>query len=383
MTAAADDGRRRLRRAPHVLCLWAGTGRVVQSARRPSGVPATDLVLEVLDHLDTWTAIDTLAEALALPVAALAVLVDGLQAHDLIETDAEGGPHTASSPGARSGPWAAWSPAASFFHAATRDVAFGRGGASGTDNAGPRPDPVLPPRGASILPLPAPCLEEQTLQAALRDRRTHRRFGPGPIALADLATLLGVTFGVQAWAQAGEGPLALKTSPSGGARHSLEAYVWARHVDGLAPGPYHYRPGDHTLSTIDQAVAPDAVTRWLPTQHGYEEAAVIVVLASELARVAWRYRSARAYRVILIEAGHLAQSFCLVATALGLAPFCTAALAETAIETDLGLDGQAQPAMYVMGVGQVASGPWQPHAGRPAPRLDVTALGRGLIGDET
>jgi SagB-type dehydrogenase family enzyme len=201
--------------------------------------------------------------------------------------------------------------------------------------------------------------------------------------MADLATLLGVTFGVQAWAQAGEGPLALKTSPSGGARHSLEAYVWARHVDGLAPGPYHYRPGDHTLSTIDHAAAPDAVTRWLPTQHGYEEAAVIVVLASELARVAWRYRSARAYRVILIEAGHLAQSFCLVATALGLAPFCTAALAETAIETDLGLDGQAQPAMYVMGVGQVASGPWQPHAGRPAPRLDVTALGRGLIGDET
>ena len=77
----------------------------------------------------------------------------------------------------------------------------------------------------------------------------------------------------------------------------------------------------------------------------------MVVLASVLARVAWRYRSARAYRVVLIEAGHLAQTFCLTATALGLAPFCTGALADSVIEGDLGLDGLDQPVMYAVGAG--------------------------------
>jgi SagB-type dehydrogenase family enzyme len=190
--------------------------------------------------------------------------------------------------------------------------------------------------------------------------------------------LLGITFGVQAWAHAGEGPLALKTSPSGGARHSLEAYVWVRRVDQVAPGLYHYRPGAHALTRLDDRTEPGSVTSWLPAQPGYEDAAVVVVLSSELARVAWRYRSARAYRVVLIECGHLAQTFCLVATALGLAPFCTAALADTVIEGDLGLDGRMQPAMYVVGAGRVVPGAWQPHAGQPAPPLEITELGRAL-----
>ena len=184
----------------------------------------------------------------------------------------------------------------------------------------------------SHIALPTPRLAGASLRAALRDRRTHRRFAPGPIPLDAVGTLLGVTFGVQAWAHASEGRLALKTSPSGGARHSLEAYVWARRVDQVPSGLYHYRPGAHVLTRLDDHREPDTVTSWLPAQPGYEDAAIVVVLSSELARVAWRYRSARAYRVVLIECGHLAQTFCLAATALGLAPFCTAALADTVIE---------------------------------------------------
>jgi SagB-type dehydrogenase family enzyme len=195
-----------------------------------------------------------------------------------------------------------------------------------------------------------------------------------------LGTLLGLTFGVQAWAHAGEGPLALKTSPSGGARHSLEAYVWVRRVDQVPSGLYHYRPGGHAITRLEDRAEPGSVTAWLPAQPGYEDAAIVVALSSELARVAWRYRSARAYRVVLIECGHLAQTFCLVATALGLAPFCTAALADTVIEGDLGLDGRTQPAMYVVGAGRAMPGPWQPHAGQSPPRIELTALGRALAG---
>jgi len=344
----------------------------VQSARRTIGVPASALVLECLDQLDEWSEVEALATRVSVPVAALDVLLEGLHAHDLIEGEG------ADVPGAElgTGPWAVWSPTAELFHRATRDIAVGRGTGAAVD--APRPAPTLAPRGASHLRLPAPHLGDTSLRAALRDRRTHRRFGAGPIPIEALATLLGLTFGVQAWAAAEEGPLALKTSPSGGARHSLEAYVWVRDVDGVPAALYHYRPGEHVLTRLDAGRVPAQVTEWLPIQHGYEGAAVLVALSSELARVAWRYRSARAYRVVLLEAGHLAQTFCLAATALGLAPFCTAALADAVIEHDLGLDAAAQPVMYMVGAGRVAGGDWQPHAGRVAPHLDVTALGRTL-----
>ena len=55
--------------------------------------------------------------------------------------------------------------------------------------------------------------------------------------------------------------------------------------------------------------------------------------------------------VVLLDAGHLCQTFCLVATWLGLAPFCTAALKDTVIETDLGIDGIGESILYIAGVG--------------------------------
>jgi SagB-type dehydrogenase family enzyme len=368
---SGEQPHRRVRRAPDLLCTWHQAGRQVQSARRGSAVPASGLVLDVLDRLGEWTEVAALAAALDLPGSALEVLLEGLLAHALIEEEPSASPELMPSP------WATWSPAAYLFHLATRDVAFARRtAAAAAPDPGPRPSAVLPrPRGIAIA-LPAPVLADQSLGTALRDRRTHRRFAADPIDVQALGTLLGVTFGVQAWAHAGEGPLALKTSPSGGARHSLEAYVWARHVTDVPAGLYHYRGDDHALSRIADEPAPALVSRWLPTQTGYDGTAVVVVMASVLARVAWRYRSARAYRVVLIETGHLAQTFCLAATALQLAPFCTAALADSVIESDLGLDHAHQPVLYVVGAGTLAPGAWQPHEGRPAPRLELTPLGR-------
>ena len=57
------------------------------------------------------------------------------------------------------------------------------------------------------------------------------------------------------------------------------------------------------------------------------------------ARTMWRYGHSRAYRTVLIDTGHLGQTFCLVATALGLAPFTTMAFSEAKLEELLGLDG--------------------------------------------
>jgi nitroreductase len=84
----------------------------------------------------------------------------------------------------------------------------------------------------------------------------------------------------------------------------------------------------------------------------------------------WRYTYPRAYRAVLIEAGHLCQTFCLTATWLGLAPFCTMALADSRIERDLKLDGITESVLYAAGVGTRPAGiEWtapQPKTGKPS-----------------
>jgi hypothetical protein len=65
----------------------------------------------------------------------------------------------------------------------------------------------------------------------------------------------------------------------------------------------------------------------------------------------------RAYRIVTLETGHLGQTFCLVATWLGLAPFTTAACRDTAIERALGIDRIEESLLYLAGVGLPAAPP--------------------------
>jgi SagB-type dehydrogenase family enzyme len=179
----------------------------------------------------------------------------------------------------------------------------------------------------------------------------------------------------------GWGRMALKTSPSGGARHSIEAYVLVRHVEGVGAGLYHYQPGSHQLHLIrkltDRA-ARAAIAAYLPQQGFYADASALMVMSAVFARVQWRYAFPRAYRTILAEAGHHAQTFCLAATWLGLAPFCTMALADTRIEQDLNIDGVSESVLYATGVGPRPAGvTWAPWANTAAtPVRTANRLGR-------
>jgi len=196
----------------------------------------------------------------------------------------------------------------------------------------------------------------------LRARRTWRNFARTPVPLAPFATLLQLTWGVQHVAMVkGQGTVVLKTSPSGGARHPIEAYVLAPRIDGLRPRAYHYDPVRHVLVDLDRDVSPALVERLLGHQDYYRGAAAIVVMTAVIARSMWKYPRSRAYRTVLADAGHLGQTFCLTATALGLAPFCTMAFQDAAVERLLRIDGVCECAMYVVGVGARAPG----HAARP------------------
>jgi SagB-type dehydrogenase family enzyme len=147
----------------------------------------------------------------------------------------------------------------------------------------------------------------------------------------------------------------LKTSPSAGARHPIEVYVLALAVDGLDPGSYHYRPADHELELVSARSGPETARAWCAGQAHPANASAIFVMTAVFDRSMWKYPNPRAYRTVLLDAGHLGQTFCLTATHLGLASFCTAALKDSLIEDDLGLDGISESAIYVVGAGRSAT----------------------------
>jgi SagB-type dehydrogenase family enzyme len=91
----------------------------------------------------------------------------------------------------------------------------------------------------------------------------------------------------------------------------------------------------------------------MQAQPWLNRAALLVFICAVFARTAWRYQTPRAYRSVLIEAGHLGQTFCLMATDRGLAPFCTLAIDDAYVDGRLGLDGREQGVLYVVGCGTV------------------------------
>ena len=154
------------------------------------------------------------------------------------------------------------------------------------------------------------------------------------------------TSGVQQWVAAKPRDLALKTSPSGGARHSIETYVVIRDVAGASPRDLSLRARSPCAGEDSRTGVVEANARVPPQQRLLRRASAMVFFTSIFERILWRYPYSRAYRAALVEAGHLCQTFCLTATWLGLAPYCVMGLADSLIEHDLGIDGIRESVLY-------------------------------------
>ncbi len=175
--------------------------------------------------------------------------------------------------------------------------------------------------------------------------------------MQDFSTILGWTWGAQrVVSDPGVGQHLLKTSPSGGARHPIEAYPVVLRVAGVAPGVYHYSVRHHALTRLRKGRFERQVTALCAHQPWVGQAAAIFLMTAILGRTMWKYSHAHALRVVLLEAGHLGQTFHLLCTSLGLGPFSCAALRDSGIERLLGIDGVTEIPVYAAAVG-VCRGP--------------------------
>jgi SagB-type dehydrogenase family enzyme len=344
----------RYRRSPFLVVYWRDDRLVFENFATNSQCFAAPVVCEVLHHCSEWRSLDELLQRLpeydsrsiSRTLGQLS-RIGALQSSLRPPKKREVAMHS----------WSNWNPAAGFFHFSTKDQLFDM------DHFGafqklkrrarfdPMPRPVKNYPGAQRTPL-ARAGRNSEFAEVLRNRRTWRKFSEAPVPLPDLGEILDLTFGIQAWVDVpGLGKAAVKTSPSGGGLHPVEAYVVARKVRGLRSGIYHYDAKGHRLEWLRGGITRETIKRHLGNQWWFADAAFLVLMTAVFPRTWWKYHYPRVYRAMLLEAGHLCQSFCLTATWRGLAPFCTIALADSQWEKLLGVDGIKESILYAAGAG--------------------------------
>jgi len=185
--------------------------------------------------------------------------------------------------------------------------------------------------------LPSALNGNDLLQLMAR-RRTVRQAKSRKISLTQLSDCLFAGLGITGQTSNCVGSLPLSMTPSGGARNPYEAYVYARSVEDLDAGFYHYSAFDHTLGRLDTEELPKP-SDLMGGQSWADEMPCIILLCAEFERTMWKYDDANAYRVVLIEAGHIGQNVMLAATRHGLSACPSAALSHTRINECVGARG--------------------------------------------
>jgi len=217
------------------------------------------------------------------------------------------------------------------------------------------PPPIEKPHGKSqeIIPLISTSeledLYKVTVQSAIDNRRSRRKFRRETISLTELSFLLWATQGIRQQIDSGH---ALRTVPSAGARHALETYLAVLNVDGLDTGFYRYLPSSHSLlvERLDD-LAGQRIARASFNQTWMADASVVFLWSAIPYRMEWRYGLA-AHKVILLDAGHVCQNLYLACEAIEAGTCAVAAYDQEQMDRILGLNGNDEFIIYTAAVGR-------------------------------
>jgi len=174
-------------------------------------------------------------------------------------------------------------------------------------------------------------------------RRSTRAFAPARgLSLGLLSSLLWSTQGITAEA----GAWYFRTAPSAGGLYPIETYIFARAVEGLEQGVYHFRPHRFDLEFIKRGDCATGLADAALGQEMITEAQTTFIWTSVVSRSTWKYRQ-RAYRYIYMDAGHICQNLYLAATAAGLGVCAVGAFYDDLVNDIIGVDGTDEKAVYL------------------------------------
>ncbi len=174
-----------------------------------------------------------------------------------------------------------------------------------------------------------------------------------PLSKSTLSNLLQYTFGKTGLVEFPvQGEFLMKTSPSGGARHPIEAYVMLIDTD-LGQGLFHYSVEHHALEKMEVSLSEDELREIiyeLKTGPQFKPKAVIIFSAA-FPRSMWRYREPRSYRVVLHDLGHLLETMKVVSKSLTINTYYGHGFQDTAIEKALNLDSSTESVLKFAAIG--------------------------------
>lgn len=199
------------------------------------------------------------------------------------------------------------------------------------------------------IPLAPADLGSEVAALAAR-RRSCRRYAERAMPLDVASALLRASYGLTdlrfetpSWARWG------RTTPSAGGLYPLEVFVAMQNVEGAHDGVFHYEPVQDCLCSLSSCRLPDIIGAIFSPEF-VANANMLVMLAGTFATTQTKY-GPRGYRYILIEAGHVAQNLCLMATELGYGSLCLGGFEDDRLNRALSLQELEEGVLYCVAVG--------------------------------
>lgn len=206
------------------------------------------------------------------------------------------------------------------------------------------------PSGAEIINLISPdefSAHETTLQEAVANRKSRRKYSDGALSLEDLSFLLWATQGVKRITP----NHSLRSVPSAGARHAIETYIYVDRVEDLPQGLYRYLALEHKLCLLaSDSDLDDRIDIALHRQR-WNSAATFIWAALPY-RMEWRY-SIVAHKLIALDAGHICQNLYLACECIGCGTCAIGAYDQSLLDAAIGVDGRDEFAVYAAPVGKI------------------------------
>jgi SagB-type dehydrogenase family enzyme len=204
-----------------------------------------------------------------------------------------------------------------------------------------------------MLPLDYP-ISDESIDCVIKSRRSLRDFTGQPISLRTLSRLLYLGDGVVKRVFGRDGAeWHLRTAPSGGGLYPVDLYFIAQRVDGLEPGLYFYDAREHSISQVRAGNLTDVLVSSTSYRYEVEHASACFILAGVVPRNKFKYGE-RAYRFMLLEAGHIAQNLLLAAYSSGIGGLPVGGFFDNNLNELLGLDGCDDIVLYLVLAGTVA-----------------------------
>ncbi len=182
-----------------------------------------------------------------------------------------------------------------------------------------------------------------SLETALKNRRSKRRFEPSSLSVEILGQLLWAAQGITS-------SKGYRTAPSAGALYPLEIDVVVSRVEALRPGIYRYLPHSHELVLKTNGYFQAALSEAALGQKSVRNAPAVLAICAVYARTMKKYGK-RGKRYVHMEAGHAAENVYLQATGLDVNTVAIGAFHDTEVMKTLKLDPEERP-LYLMPIGK-------------------------------